>query len=70
MTAIAIETRALTRRFRSTVALDNVSLDIHENVITGLLGRNGSGKTTLMSLMTAQDRPTSGTVQVGGTDPF
>ncbi|MBP1326681.1 ABC-2 type transport system ATP-binding protein [Leucobacter exalbidus] len=70
MTAIAIETRGLTRSFRGTVALDDVTLDIHENVITGLLGRNGSGKTTLMSLITAQDQATSGVVHVGGVSPF
>lgn len=70
MTAIAIETRGLTRRYRGATALDNVSLEIHENVITGLLGRNGAGKTTLMSLITSQDRPSSGTVLVGGREPF
>ncbi|QBE48783.1 ABC transporter ATP-binding protein [Leucobacter triazinivorans] len=66
----AIETRGLTRRYRGTAALEDVTLDIHENVITGLLGRNGAGKTTLMSLITAQDRPSSGTVRVNGHAPF
>ena len=70
MTTYAIQTRALTRNYRSAVALDNVTLDIHENTITGLLGRNGAGKTTLMSLITAQDRPSSGSVEVGGRAPF
>lgn len=69
MTA-AIETRGLTRRYRGTAALDDVTLDIRENAITGLLGRNGAGKTTLMSLITAQDRPSSGIVRVNGQDPF
>lgn len=66
----AIETRGLTRRYRGTAALEDVTLDIRENVITGLLGRNGAGKTTLMSLITAQDRPSSGTVRVNGHAPF
>ena len=70
MTQIAIETNGLTRRYRSAVALDNVTVQIHANTITGLLGRNGAGKTTLMSLITAQDRPSSGTVRVSGRDPF
>lgn len=67
---IAIETAGLTRTYRDAVALDDVSVRIRRNVITGLLGRNGAGKTTLMSLMTAQDRPSSGRVSVFGEDPF
>ncbi|MGJ0203285.1 ATP-binding cassette domain-containing protein [Leucobacter sp. gxy201] len=66
----AISTRDLTRSYRGTRALDGVTLDIEADVITGLLGRNGAGKTTLMSLLTAQDRPTSGQVLLGGRDPF
>lgn len=66
----AIETRDLTRVHGSTRALDNVTLNIRANTITGLLGRNGAGKTTLMSLATAQDRPTSGEVRVLGEAPF
>lgn len=67
---IAIETRGLTRRHRGTAALDDVNLQIRQNTITGLLGRNGAGKTTFMSLVTAQDRPTSGDVRVFGERPF
>ena len=70
MTQIAIETRGLTRRYRGATALDDVTVQVHANTITGLLGRNGAGKTTLMSLITAQDRPSSGTVTVDGHDPF
>jgi ABC-2 type transport system ATP-binding protein len=66
----AIETHALTRVHKQTRALDDVSVKIHTNTITGLLGRNGAGKTTFMSLATAQDRPTSGTVKVLGEQPF
>lgn len=67
---IAIETENLTRTFRGAVALDGVSVQIEADTITGLLGRNGAGKTTFMSLVTAQDQATSGTVRVGGVEPF
>ena len=70
MTQIAIETNGLTRRYRGAIALDNVTVQIHANTITGLLGRNGAGKTTFMSLVTAQDRPSSGTIRVNGRQPF
>lgn len=61
---IAIETRGLTRVHGEVRALDDVTVRIHKNVITGLLGRNGAGKTTFMSLATAQDRPSSGDVRI------
>ncbi|QYM74733.1 ABC transporter ATP-binding protein [Leucobacter luti] len=70
MTTTAIQTRGLTRRYSGGIALDDVTLDIQANVITGLLGRNGAGKTTLMALITAQDRPGSGTIRVAGHEPF
>ncbi|MFV0432782.1 MAG: ATP-binding cassette domain-containing protein [Leucobacter sp.] len=69
-TAAAIETRGLTRVHKTTRALDDVTVQIRANAITGLLGRNGAGKTTFMSLATAQDRPTSGEVRVLGEQPF
>ena len=64
-----IEVRNLTRRFGDVVALDDISLDFHQDAITGLLGRNGAGKTVLMSLITAHDHQTRGTVRVFGEDP-
>lgn len=65
----AIEAQGLTRRFKDTLALDNITLSFDQHKIHGLLGRNGAGKTTLMSVMTAQDWPTSGQVKVFGQTP-
>ncbi|GAB3193848.1 ABC transporter ATP-binding protein [Nesterenkonia suensis] len=65
----AIEVRGVTRRYRSTTALDQVSVTFARDTIHGLLGRNGAGKTTLMSLITAQDWPTAGEVRVFGQVP-
>lgn len=65
-----IEVTDLTKQYRTTTALDEVSLSIEEGTITGLLGRNGAGKTTLMSILTAQNFPTSGTVRVFGASPY
>lgn len=69
-TAPAIEGENLTRRFGSTTALDSVNLAVQPNTVCGLLGRNGAGKTTLMSLITGQDRATSGRILVNGRSPF
>ena len=68
MTA-AIEVHGLTKRYGPVIALDGVTLSIERDSITGLLGRNGAGKTVLMSLITAHETPTSGTVRVLGEDP-
>jgi len=65
----AIEAHGVTRRFKDTLALDNITLNFAKDQIHGLLGRNGAGKTTLMSVMTAQDWPTEGEVQVFGQVP-
>ncbi|MGH3318577.1 MAG: ABC transporter ATP-binding protein [Streptosporangiaceae bacterium] len=59
----------LTRRYRDQLALDDVTVDIEPDTITGLLGRNGAGKSTLMRVVTAQEFATAGTVRVFGEDP-
>jgi ABC-2 type transport system ATP-binding protein len=65
-----IEVEHLTKRYRDTVAVDDVSFSIEENTIYGLLGRNGAGKTTVMSILTAQNFATSGSVRVFGQQPY
>ena len=65
-----IQVRDLTKTYKETAALDGVSFDIERNTIYGLLGRNGAGKTTAMSILTAQNFATSGSVRVFGEDPY
>jgi ABC-2 type transport system ATP-binding protein len=64
-----IFTVGLTRRYRGQAALDDVTLDIEQGSITGLLGRNGASKSTFMRVVTAQEFSTSGIVRVFGEDP-
>ncbi len=68
--APVIDVSGLTKRYKNTLALDDVSLTFAQNAIYGLLGRNGAGKTTLMSILTAQNFATSGRVRVFGEDPY
>ncbi|MFQ5857932.1 MAG: ABC transporter ATP-binding protein [Anaerolineae bacterium] len=58
----------LTKRFNGLVAVENVSLEIAEREIVGLLGPNGSGKTTLINLIAGRVQPTAGTVRFAGRD--
>jgi ABC-2 type transport system ATP-binding protein len=64
----AVVVREVTKRFRSRVALDGVSLDIGAGV-TGLLGPNGAGKTTLLRIIATALGADSGDVRVLGLDP-
>ncbi len=49
-------------------ALNGVSLTIEEGEFTAIVGPSGCGKTTLLNILGGLDHPTSGTVQVAGTD--
>jgi putative ABC transport system ATP-binding protein len=48
--------------------LRNISFEIPEGDFIALMGPSGSGKTTLLNLIAGIDRPTSGTITVGGTE--
>ncbi len=64
-----VATMSLTQRFGHTVALNDVTAGIAPGV-TGLVGANGAGKTTLMNAILGLRRPTSGSLNVLGRDPF
>ena len=61
-----IEIREITKRFGSTVAVDNLSFDVHPGRVTGFLGPNGSGKSTTMRCMLGLDRFERGTTRFDG----
>jgi ABC-2 type transport system ATP-binding protein len=64
-----VAVRGLTKRFGKVTAVDDATFGVREHTITGLLGRNGAGKTTIMSLLTGQEFPTSGSIEVFGQWP-
>src|SRR5258708_14053657 len=52
----------ISKSFDGLKALSNVSFDVEEGSIFGLMGANGAGKTTLFAIIAGQVRPSGGTV--------
>src|SRR2546423_2620978 len=51
-----------------TGALNNMSVSVEKGEFTAIMGPSGSGKSTMLNLVAGLDRPSSGTVAVGGTN--
>ena len=68
MSVPAVEVSSVTHRYGDTVALSDVSFDIGDGTLTGLLGPNGSGKTTLFRLLATLLPVQSGQISVLGFD--
>ena len=68
MAELAIEARALSRRFGEIHAVENVDLNIPAGQIYGFLGPNGSGKTTIIRMLCGLLTPSGGEVRVLGLD--
>ena len=54
----------VSKNFGDIVALSNVSIEIHEGDVIGLVGSNGAGKTTLLRLLAGVYRPSQGQVRL------
>jgi ABC-2 type transport system ATP-binding protein len=63
---IAIETRALTKKYKERTAVQSLDLSIRQGEVFGLLGVNGAGKTTTIRMLTCLTKPTSGDAIVLG----
>jgi branched-chain amino acid transport system ATP-binding protein len=63
---MTLEATAITRRFGSLVALDNVSTSLRKGEIHGLIGPNGSGKTTFLNILSGFFEPNGGEIVLGG----
>jgi putative ABC transport system ATP-binding protein len=71
MTAIVSATDVARRYGEGDAAVDalrGVSLEIEQAKLTAVMGPSGSGKSTLMHILAGLDKPTAGTVQIGGEE--
>jgi len=57
---VIIETRGLSKAYKSVIAIENLDLAVPEGRISGFLGPNGSGKTTTIKILLGLVRPTAG----------
>jgi branched-chain amino acid transport system ATP-binding protein len=64
--ALAVE--GISKRFGGLVAVDNMSFELAENEVLGLIGPNGSGKTTMLNMISGALKPTSGAIRLFGDD--
>lgn len=67
-TELAIELVGLSKRFGSTLAVDDLSLSVKRGSTFGLIGPNGAGKSTIIKMLMGVLTPTAGTVRVLGRD--
>ena len=58
----------LGKRYGRRQAVDDVTFEVNEREVVGLLGPNGSGKTTILRILTGYLRPSAGTVRIDGFD--
>lgn len=63
-----IKIRSLVKKYGDHIAVDNLTLDIKENEVFGLLGSNGAGKTTTIHMLATLLKPSSGSATVNGYD--
>ena len=62
----AIETVNLTKKYKDTVAVDNLNLKVKKGELMSLLGVNGAGKTTTIKMLSCLTEPTSGDAFING----
>jgi ABC-2 type transport system ATP-binding protein len=64
---VAVGATSLVKQFGAFTAVNNVSLQIRNGEVYGLLGANGAGKTTTIRMLCGLLEPTNGTMELGGT---
>ncbi|MCK1419512.1 sn-glycerol-3-phosphate ABC transporter ATP-binding protein UgpC [Bradyrhizobium sp. 180] len=62
----ALSIRALSKRYANLEVLKGVDLDIESGEFTVLVGPSGCGKSTLLNIVAGLDRPSAGTIEIGG----
>lgn len=63
-----VDVENLTKSFGDLEVLRGINMHVDRGEVVSIVGASGAGKTTLLQIIGTLDRPTSGTVRIGGTD--
>ena len=63
-----IEVKNVTKKYGDFTAVDNITFNVKDGEVVGLLGQNGAGKSTTMNMITGFIEPTEGTIIINGYD--
>ena len=63
-----IEVKNVTKKYGTTIAVDNISFTVNDGEVVGFLGPNGAGKSTTMNMITGFIEPTKGQIVINGVD--
>lgn len=63
-----IEVKNVTKKYGNFIAVDNITFNVKDGEVVGLLGQNGAGKSTTMNMITGFIEPTEGSIIVNGFD--
>jgi ATP-binding cassette ChvD family protein len=64
---VVVRCEHLSKAYGDRLLIDDLSFDLPRGGIVGIIGANGAGKSTLFKMITGQEQPNSGTIQVGET---
>ena len=67
MTAAALSVNGARKAFGGLVAVNDVSFEVQDGELFGLIGPNGSGKTTMLNLISGALKPDAGEIVLSGT---
>ncbi|MBQ6786090.1 MAG: ABC transporter ATP-binding protein [Lachnospiraceae bacterium] len=65
-----LSTKDLTKKYQNKVVVDSLNLEIKKGEIFGLLGPNGAGKSTTMNMICSIVKPTAGSIELLGKNPW
>lgn len=63
---VVLKVSGLSRRFGDKAIIDDFDLTVRSGEAVALVGRNGAGKSTVLRCLVGADKPTDGTVEIGG----
>ncbi|MBR3370669.1 MAG: ABC transporter ATP-binding protein [Rhodobacteraceae bacterium] len=68
MARVVLEVRNVTKRFGGLVAVNDMSFDVAEHEVLGIIGPNGSGKSTMINMISGTFPPSAGMIRLNGQD--